>query len=418
MSEDRPLFILAGNGPYENRGCEAIVRGTAKILREYFKDPQFICISHFDTNQQYRKQCLNETDSEISHLSTYKFNRWKVLQSVWKPSTWTQLYQYFFNTKALKYWTYQAIYSHLDKATAVLSVGGDNYAIYSGLPSLFTDLDDIVLERGKPLVIWGGSVGPFNDLPDYEQYMCKHLKEITGIFARESATIEYLNSIGITKNVYSVADPAFVMDPIKPLGIQDELTVEEGAIGINLSPLMSTYVTGGDIHKWTQIAANIINKVVQKTELPVYLIPHVTIPHSNDHEFMQKAQSLIQKKYKNITLLPAYNAAETKWIISQMTLFAGARTHSTIAALSSGVPTLSFSYSIKSLGINRDIFGNEFYVIRPNQLSDQVVVEKITSIYENAVSIRTELERKIPEVIERAWQAGSYLRDINELPSV
>ena len=46
MNEERPLFILAGNGPYTNRGCEAIVRGTVKILREYFSDPRFVCLSH------------------------------------------------------------------------------------------------------------------------------------------------------------------------------------------------------------------------------------------------------------------------------------------------------------------------------------------------------------------------------------
>ena len=45
MDKDRPLFILAGNGPYENRGCEAIVRGTVKILRNYFQDPSFLCVS-------------------------------------------------------------------------------------------------------------------------------------------------------------------------------------------------------------------------------------------------------------------------------------------------------------------------------------------------------------------------------------
>lgn len=49
---DRPIFILGGNGPYENRGCEAIVRGTVKILRKYHKNPTFVCISHFASDGQ------------------------------------------------------------------------------------------------------------------------------------------------------------------------------------------------------------------------------------------------------------------------------------------------------------------------------------------------------------------------------
>jgi len=71
--------------------------------------------------------------------------------------------------------------------------------------------------------------------------------------------------------------------------------------------------------------------------MPTYLIPHVTNPTSNDYAFMQRALSQIKDRNSNIILVPPdYNAAETKWIISRMTLFAGARTHSTIAALSSG----------------------------------------------------------------------------------
>jgi colanic acid/amylovoran biosynthesis protein len=63
---------------------------------------------------------------------------------------------------------------------------------------------------------------------------------------------------------------------------------------------------------------------------------------------------------RRITRIPMnYNAAEIKWIIGQLTLFAGARAHPTIAALSSQIPTLSFAYSTKANGINRDIFKYE-----------------------------------------------------------
>ena len=77
MSEN-PTFILAGNGPYDNRGCEAIVRGTAKILRHYYKDPRFICLSHFQNDKQYQQQCIHETDEAITHLHSYRLNRSKI----------------------------------------------------------------------------------------------------------------------------------------------------------------------------------------------------------------------------------------------------------------------------------------------------------------------------------------------------
>jgi len=142
----------------------------------------------------------------------------------------------------------------------------------------------------------------------------------------------------------------------------------------------------------------------------------VTSPHSDDHVFMQKAISKIQGKKGNITLIhPNYNAAETKWIVSRMTLFAGARTHSTIAALSSGIPTLSFAYSIKSQGINRDIFGHTDFCIEPTSLNAGAVSDRIVSMLNETTAIRSDLGSRIPGVQKMAMSAGMGLKRLIEV---
>ncbi len=147
--------------------------------------------------------------------------------------------------------------------------------------------------------------------------------------------------------------------------------------------------------------------------MPTYLIPHVTIPISNDHEFMQRALSLINDENDDIILIsPGYNAAETKWLISRMTLFAGARTHSTIAGLSSGVPTLSFAYSIKAQGINRDIFGHTDYCLDPTDLDTEGVASRITSMLDESAAIRNDLAGRIPGVQRAALSAGMGLKHL------
>ncbi|QYZ79905.1 polysaccharide pyruvyl transferase family protein [Methanofollis formosanus] len=411
MDEKRPLFIMAGNGPYENRGCEAIVRGTTKILREYFRDPRFLCLSHFQNENQYQQQCLKETDEAIIHLHSFRLNKRKFAQNFWKPFYLGYAYDYLCHPKALKYRIYRQMLPYLDDAVAVLSVGGDNYSLDYGVPTLFTDLDDIAIQKGKPIILWGASVGPFSAMPDYEQYTSHHLKKVTGIFARESVTIDYLKGIGVTENIYPVADPAFLMDPVKPKGIEDVFPIDEDAIGLNLSPLMAGYVTGSDLEAWIGIAASIIEGVAKKTGRQVYLIPHVTTPTSNDHAFMQKALSLIKNQNGDITLVsPGYNAAETKWIISQMAFFAGARTHSTIAALSSCIPTLSFAYSIKAQGINRDIFEHTNYCMEPRDLNAEAVADRITSMFDESATIRKYLAERIPSVQKSALNAGIELK--------
>jgi len=243
--------------------------------------------------------------------------------------------------------------------------------------------------------------------------MSGHLQKITGIYAWESVTINYLKGIGVTENVYQMADPAFLMDPVKPAGIEEILTIDKEAIGINLSPLMASFVTGGNIERWRVTAAAIIENVAKRTERQIYLIPHVTSPHSDDYGFMQKAISNQLGKCRNLTLIPSkYNAAEIKWIISQMTLFAVARTHSTIAALSSGVPTLIFAYSIKAKGINRDVFGHTDYCLEPADLDAEVVSSRIVSMLDETPTIRSHLAARIPVVQKAALNAGMGLKHL------
>lgn len=408
MTEKSPLFILAGNGPYDNRGCEAIVRGTVKILRHYYENPSFLCISHFRNDKQFKKQRAEEFDSSITH------NQTNLPKEIWTTQGLLNKIREFVSPETTKKdYMYKAMLPYIWDAKSVLSIGGDNYSLDYSIPKRFTDLDDIVIEKGKPMIIWGASVGPFSKNPDYEKYMIKHLRNITAIFARESATIEYLNEKGVIDNVYRVADPAFLMDPIKPK--ENELEIEERSIGINLSPLLSRYVTGGNIGEWTEIAAKLISRISESTSRKIYLIPHVTNPDNfeNDHAFLKNVVIKANCEKNSIFLIPPiYNAAETKWIIGQMEIFVGARTHSTIAALSSYVPTLCFAYSIKAQGINKDIFGDESYCLNPKELKPETIIEKIQYMSDNSSIIKKNLRTKIPGIQEMALLAGKYLQEV------
>jgi polysaccharide pyruvyl transferase WcaK-like protein len=406
MSKDSPLFILAGNGPYKNRGCEAIVRGTVKILRNNFQNPAFVSVSVLQKTE-LEQQVNGETDPAITHKKLndemYAKKRSFIQRIISLPFAAQE-----------KYLLCNEMMPFIDGAAAVLSVGGDNYSLDYGIPRIFTDLDDVVLEKKRPLILWGASVGPFFKLPDYEQYMKRHLKKVTAIFARESVTQEYLSKLGITELVYPVADPAFLMESQEPNKEHQPLKIQEGAIGLNLSPRMAKYVTGGDESRWERVAADIVSKIEIKTGRPIYLVPHVTIPGSDDFTFMEKVlQRTDVHTRSRITLVPPwYTAAETKWILSKMSLFAGARTHATIAALSSNIPTLSFGYSIKAKGINRDIFGHDEYCLNPDQLTPESVIQRIESLLENRSSVKNELIRKIPLVQDSAMMAGTYLTEI------
>lgn len=86
--------------------------------------------------------------------------------------------------------------------------------------------------------------------------------------------------------------------------------------------------------------------------------------------------------------------------------------HSVIASLSCCVPTLSFSYSIKSKGLNKDIFGHTKYCLSAGELTDDNVAEKIEELLQESENIKRHLERKIPEVKALAMSSGEILRRI------
>jgi polysaccharide pyruvyl transferase WcaK-like protein len=406
MNSD-PLFILAGNGSYGNRGCEAIVRGTTKIIRKYFKNPHFLCYSTFENPEQFKNQIIEETDDKIVHKKipipgkklNYSFN---ILRKLGIP-----------NLKS--FYEYRNFQNDLPNSEVVLSVGGDTYALDWGIPKLYTDLDDIVLKNKKPLIIWGASIGPFDSNPDYERYMLNHLKKVQGLFIRENKTIQYLEKNNIKNNVYPVADPAFVMDPVKPVANKLDLKINPNTIGINLSTIMGNFTTNGNFEQWLQLASKIIINLSKETEFDIYLIPHVVrpVPMDNDYIFLKNILSNLPKNIDNIKIIPpTLTAAELKWVISQMSVFMGSRMHSNIAALSSCVPTLSIAYSVKAKGITEDIFNSNQYWINPDQITTEIITQKIKFLIENSEDIKTSLNNKIPEIQKHAMNAGQYLKDI------
>ena len=72
-----PHFLLVGNGPYANRGCEAIVRGTLGILRREFGPDIRATVASFQHKSLVDRQAANETDPAITHVALERsLDRW------------------------------------------------------------------------------------------------------------------------------------------------------------------------------------------------------------------------------------------------------------------------------------------------------------------------------------------------------
>lgn len=399
-----PLFILEGNGAFLNRGCEAIFRESTALLREAFGPCRIVNAPY--TSEQAPD--FQEEDPLVVHrlpLANRQLERWT--RTWWRGQLSRVAHPEHANF-ALHFFD-----RYLPEALAVLGIGGDNFSLDYGLPYSYFDTVDFVLSKGKPFILWGASVGPFAANPRFERHAIQRLKRMTLICARESATVAYLQEVGITNNVRRVADPAFLLAPVRPNTLAAEWIEHRRAIGINLSPLLGRYFA--DDSTWLRLAVGCVESVLEAIHLPVLLVPHVFLmhPRASDYAFLMQVKDQLSHYGDRLAIAgPEHNAAHMKWLISRLEAFAGARTHATIAALSSHVPTLSIAYSMKARGLNQDIFGHDDWLLAAEQLTPDLFGERMQALCRAGDSIRQDLAPAIEKQRIAARSAASHLRQV------
>jgi colanic acid/amylovoran biosynthesis protein len=412
MVEDVSRILMVGNGPYANRGCEAIVRGTTRLLsRESFsRFLQVVCAD----NSVVESQQIAETDPSISHIPI------DVTGPARFSAGWIEqkLAGRFGLSDRV---TYAEMAPHLDreKFSVVLQVGGDNFTLDYGRPDWFMGLNDFLYKRGLPVVILGASIGPFDEDPDYEVEFSRRIQQCDAIFVRESESLQYLENLGVPAKL--MADPAILMAPVVVNSPELEAFLEREPIGVNISPLVLAYRTAEKVSPWslTEMAierfahecAGWISNIKAQTGADILLVPHVSSVgiYNDDFGFLERIRRISAEKYSD-DMLPripdSLSAAQLKYVISRCSSFIGARTHSTIAALSSFVPTLSIGYSRKAMGINRDLYGHTDYCLNIAELDADLLVAKLVELRTNGDEIRDQLRQMHTSQVQLVHQAG------------
>ena len=380
-------YFLFNHEGSKNHGCEAIVRGSMNIIENSDEKAEFVLSSN------------NPPDDEILNNITVKAARTRALTKVEKLIAAVDLKINNSETYALQK-MYSPIVSDAEDCDVCLSVGGDTYCYGDnhGIQVLTRELK----KRGKKTVLWGASIGA----EDLSERKLESLRDFDAIFTREPITYELLKENGANDNIYLFSDPAFCMERVEVEPI-DGFT-RENTLGFNISPL----VASGDPRK-KEIAEDFLRFVFENTTMKVLLVPHVVEENNNDYDFMKP----IFEKFEHtgrIAILPSdLEARQYKGYIAGTRFFVGARTHSTIAAYSSGVPTIALGYSVKARGIAKDIFGEEKYVLDIKAMTDyEELRDEFLKLLENENEIRRDLMKSIPLRMRSAMEAGEMLQKI------
>lgn len=382
-------IIMYAHGGSGNHGCEAIVRSTSELLRNYEK----ILIS--SSPEEDKKFHVDELCRVVKDKLPYK----KASPDFIAAYLALKLRHDYIPLDKLEY---KGSASEVKIGDIALSVGGDNYC-YADVEK-YIMLHSIFLERGAKTVLWGCSVEP--DLLSREN-VAKDIARYNLITARETISYEALKKIN--PNTVLVSDPAFTLETIVP-----ELpeSFEAGnTVGINLSPLVknSEKISGITVSNYKKLISYILNS----TDMRIALIPHVTWEGNDDREALAELKSFFPEE-KRIITFPEMGCRELKGIISKCRFFIGARTHATIAAYSSCVPTLVVGYSVKARGIARDIFGTEDgYVLPVQELqAESDLTDAFLGIAKREKEIKEHLQSVMPGYTAKALSAENFVNKL------
>ena len=267
---------------------------------------------------------------------------------------------------------YKATIDRITPDTVCISAGGDNYCYNNW--ERYATIHNAAIKKGAKSILWSCSLEP--DMID--EKMLEVLKTHQLITARESFTEKALSEKGLA-NVVRVCDIAFLLEP------KETEIPEEKYIAINLSPLVLRKNPDA-LNAYQEL----IDKILKETNYSIALVPHVVMPVDNDMEALSQLKGDENRIFRASGKL---NAEEYKYIISKSEILVASRTHATIAAWSTGVPTIAVGYSNKAVGISSDL-GQEKYLLDINTLTGEKLCNVFEKIDTNKAKIKQELTEK------------------------
>ena len=372
--------LLYNHGGCENRGCEAIVRSTAALFAAHAG----MAVTLASDQPEF------DRTAAIPHVQ-------RVIGSTIAPMSVRRL----INSIAFRLGQpremevarkYHPVIHAGKHSDVCLSIGGDTYCY--GRQEHLLVINGRLHRAGKPLVLWGCSINP--ELIEGERLT--DLRQYDLIVARESITERALADAGLP--VCRWCDPAFTMQPVEtalPQGWRAGATV-----GLNVSPLILDRARDRD--EALDAFAALVRHILEESDCAVALLPHVTWPLDNDVDALRLIKARFAQEPRVFMVPPTLGAAQYKHIIAQMRALVTARTHASVAAYSSAVPTLVIGYSVKARGIARDLFGEEAGHLIPVQ--QMRGADELIAAYD-ALLARADAERAFLRARMPAYTAGA-----------
>lgn len=253
----------------------------------------------------------------------------------------------------------------------------------------------------KKLVLGPQTYGPI-EKPFNRKLVSYILKKSYMVYSRDELSTQFVKEIS-SLNIPTMIDVAFAL----PYRMQrNGMNKKLNKVGINVSGLLweGGYTRNNQFGlkvDYQEYIKSVVRELQKNSFYEIHLVPHV-INSSENIEDDYSACLKVKELFPQVIIAPKFDLPmDAKSYISKMDVFCGARMHATIAAYSSGVPVIPFSYSRKFEGL---------YIT----LKYPYCINGITTSTEDAVNktIRYIYNR---ERLKRAMEKGTniYLERLN-----
>lgn len=362
-------------------------------------------------------------------LAAGRFSKKLYRRDAWWNMRWSQRFGGLGNPGA-------RLISQADVAMDVS--GGDSFTDLYGdfVYRLITEPKRAAIQFGTPLLLLPQTYGPFEDA-DKRADASSLVRKAHQAWARDERSFDELKSLlgdrfDVSKHRSGV-DLAFGLTPdYRPEEFEPKLRAlldddARPAVGFNVSGLAYNYPEmaaerygfKADYRKATMA---ILRSVLEKSDYALVLVCHVlSVPghKESDVDAAHAVQKELERDFPGrVHVSPvSLDACGLKGLISRTAWFCGTRMHSTIAGLSSGVPTGTIAYSGKAIGVFESI-GQGDQVADARQLETDVVVETVLRSFDERDATREELaqnwptfEKRVTEQMDQIYQTCCDYRE-------
>lgn len=277
---------------------------------------------------------------------------------------------------------------------------GDSFTDIYGFKRLISNsyLKFLCERNNKRLIFGPQTIGPFDTLLG-ERIAKFLLNNAYKCYARDEATSRYVKEI-TGNECKTFIDVAFALPYHETEKLDDKIHV-----GINVSGLLwNGGYTGAnelgikvDYHEYLN---RVISNYYSDDRYLIHLIPHVLCKDYCSSDNDVKAIDELLLRYPNCVVPQMFNTPmEAKSYISGMDVFTGARMHATIAAFSSKVAVIPFSYSRKFEGLFNTI--GYPYCISAREIDTEEAITRTIQYIDDYLTLSKSVCARVNAVNER-----------------